>query len=93
MVTEEKLVKIVDKDIHTRGVSVEQIDSQGALIVKNIGVSVPSGYDYIEAAYDTTTDTYTYKVGGSGGTTLKVVTVTYTDSTKSNISSVSYSDV
>lgn len=47
-------------------------------------------------AYDTvvytntssTVDTYTYKSGGTGGTTTATVTITYTDSTKSQLSTV-----
>lgn len=35
--TEEKIVKIVDESTHTRGASVEQVGSQGALIVKAVG--------------------------------------------------------
>lgn len=46
-------------------------------------------HDYIAVTYPTsTTESYVYKTGGSGGTTIATVTVTYTDSTKANISSV-----
>lgn len=47
-------------------------------------------YDFISAAYpNSTTEVYTFKNGGAGGTTTAVVTVVYTDSTKDNISTVS----
>lgn len=46
-------------------------------------------YDYVAVAYpSSTTETYTYKSGGASGTTLATITVTYTDSTKENVSSV-----
>ena len=35
-----------------------------------------------------TTETYTYKRGGTSGTTYLTLTVTYTDTTKSQIQSV-----
>lgn len=46
-------------------------------------------YDYIAIAYPTaTTETYTYKSGGSGGTTEATITVTYVDATKAELVSV-----
>ena len=46
-------------------------------------------YDYIAATYPLATqEVYTYKTGGASGTTTRVVTVTYTDSTKATLSSV-----
>lgn len=54
------------------------------------GVLVTEEFDYIEAAYpDDTTEIYTYKLGGSGGTTVAEVTVTYVDNTKAEILTVS----
>lgn len=50
---------------------------------------IPSSYDYM--AYtntDSTTDTFVYKTGGSGGTTVATVTIVYTDSTKAIVSTV-----
>jgi hypothetical protein len=46
-------------------------------------------YDYIAVTYPTSSsETFTFKSGGSGGTTVRVVTVTYTDSTKESLLSV-----
>lgn len=48
-------------------------------------------WDYV--AYtntSTTVDTYVYKSGGSGGTTVKTLTITYTDTTKSQISNIAW---
>lgn len=53
-------------------------------------VTVP--FDYVGVAYpNSTTETYTYKTGGSGGTTVATVTVVYTDATKANISTITRS--
>ena len=52
------------------------------------GLEIPY-YDYLEVAYPVnTTEVYTFKAGGSGGTTVATVTVVYTDSTKENLASV-----
>jgi hypothetical protein len=53
------------------------------------GKLVPEAYNYVGVAYpEDDTEVYTYKTGGSGGDTVATVTVTYTDSTKENVSSV-----
>jgi hypothetical protein len=50
---------------------------------------VPRKYDYIAATYPTsTTEVYTFKAGGSSGTTVGTLTVTYSDDTKAQVSSV-----
>ena len=49
-------------------------------------------FDYLSASYPTSnSEVYTYKNGGSGGTTVATITVNYTDDSKKNISSVSRS--
>ena len=48
-----------------------------------------SDYDYIDGQQTSTTvDTYVYKLGGSGGTIKRIITVTYTSTAKSDIDSV-----
>lgn len=49
---------------------------------------VTEPYDYISLAQATLTDTWTFKSGGAGGTTVATVTVTFTDATKATISTV-----
>lgn len=64
-------------------------NSDGSLALP--GLDLPQ-YDYISAAYpQTDTEVYTYKTGGSGGTTVGTVTVVYTDANKTAISSVTKS--
>ena len=55
--------------------------------MKADGLNV-GAYDYMSLTQAALTDTYVYKVGGSGGTTVATVTVTFTDSTKVTISTV-----
>lgn len=57
------------------------------LVDASVGFDI-SSYDYISVAYAGTTDTFTYKTGGAGGTLVGTITITYTDSTKVNISTV-----
>lgn len=53
------------------------------------GVLVSENFDYVGASYpDTVTEVYTYKTGGSSGTTVATVTVVYTDATKETLTSV-----
>ncbi len=51
------------------------------------GLSIPI-HDFISLAQTSTQDIWTFKFGGSGGTTVATVTVTFTDSTKVTISTV-----
>ena len=47
------------------------------------GTLVTEHFDYISAAYpDSVTEVYTYKTGGSGGTTVATVTTVYTTAAK-----------
>lgn len=49
-------------------------------------------YDYIDCQQTSATvETYVFKSGGSGGTTVQTIVVSYTDSTKANIDTVEYS--
>ena len=46
-------------------------------------------YDYLSVDYpDTVTEIYTYKTGGSGGTTVATLTTVYTSASKEVLSSV-----
>lgn len=72
MPTEEKIVKIVDATIHSRGASVEQVGDQGALITKVVGtpevsisgdMSVVSDSKYVTNHLDDYTTTGVTYVG------------------------------
>lgn len=68
-------------------------------MVINADGTLPGGGGLVTAVYDyisrtltnSTTETYVYKTGGSGGTTVATVTVVYTDSTLATISTVTRS--
>lgn len=64
----------------------------GSTPVRSPTPFIDLAYDYVSVAYpNSTTETYTFKTGGSGGTTVRTVTVVYTDATKDNLSTVTRS--
>lgn len=85
----------VDESKHINRVGAIMHDKDGndisetnPLPVSPSGFQIPS-YDYIAATYPTaTTEVYTYKTGGVSGTTVAVLTLTFTDATKNVLSSV-----
>jgi len=63
------------------------VGSDGTSLALGEGL-VNFSYDYGSVAYpDSVTEVYTFKVGGSGGTTSGVITLVYTDSSKDSLSS------
>lgn len=49
-------------------------------------------YDYLDVQQtDSDTETYVFKTGGSGGTTVQTIVINYTDATKENIDNVAWS--
>lgn len=70
---------------------VEVDPTSGGTLVSLVGAGglVPQNYDYV--AYtntSTTVDTYVFKTGGSGGTTVATVTITYVATDKAQVSTV-----
>ena len=66
---------------------VEATDKGWLINLKN--TLITKNYDYVSVSYDSATqETYTFKSGGSGGTTVATVVIVYTDATKANISTV-----
>lgn len=49
---------------------------------------VKNTFDYVSLTQSSTTDTYTFYQGGSGGTLVNTVTITYTGSDKGTLSNV-----
>lgn len=88
-ITEQKITKLVDGTTPTIQATVEQVGTQGALLIKSLGSIVPFSYDYIAGVEtNATTETYSYYTGGSGGTKVATVVVVYSDSGKSFVNSV-----
>lgn len=70
---------------------VEGTADNGAINVNAVvaGQLINVDYDYVAATYpDATTEIYTFKAGGSDGTTVATITVVYTDASKANLSTV-----
>lgn len=59
----------------------------GVAQVVESGLDLPR-YDYVSNAPTSTTDVFTFKIGGSSGKVEAVVTILYTDTTKATISTV-----
>jgi hypothetical protein len=66
-----------------------EVSSTNPLPVVNFGSLITDSYDYVSVAYPlATSEVYTFKTGGAGGTTIATVTLVYTDATKANLSTV-----
>lgn len=60
--------------------------------LQSIAGMIGAAFDYLVVTYPTTSsEVYTFKTGGSGGTTISVITIVYTDATKEFISTVTKS--
>lgn len=86
----------IDRDEHDYKIDAKKVTLWGynaatdtSTRLGGLGKLVTEPFDYIGAAYpDTVTEVYTYKTGGSGGTTVATITVVYTDSSKNFVSTV-----
>ena len=55
-------------------------------IITNGSILAGVDWDYVKVTYpNATTETYTFREGGSGGTVQATVTLVYTDSTKEDL--------
>lgn len=56
------------------------------------GLTPKEDYNYVDVQQtNSTTETYVFKLGGSGGTIVQTIVLVYTDSTKANIDTVTWS--
>lgn len=71
---------------------VEYLDGKGYVRTFNAGPNAPVfNYDYIAVTYPVnTTEVYTYRLGGAGGTIQATLTVVYTSSSKNDLSTVTW---
>jgi len=79
--------------VNTAGTQVNRayVEDDGSLRVTS-GLTPGIDYDYLDVQQtDSDTETYVFKTGGSGGTTVRTVVVNYTSSSKSDIDNVSWS--
>lgn len=69
----------------------QRADGTYGLQVAGPGLTPLEDYDYIDSQQTSATvETYVYKLGGSGGTTVLTATVTFTDATKAVLDYVEY---
>ena len=67
------------------GTDLLEINTDGSVNTKQFN-TLPYGADYVATTFPTAVqEVYTYKTGGSGGTTVATMTITYTDSCKTSI--------
>jgi hypothetical protein len=64
-----------------------EVELVGTVAEYIVGMEIPA-HDYLALTEATLTDTWVYKTGGAGGTTVAIVTITYTDSGKGTIATV-----
>ena len=91
-------------DIHQERIDNAESIQAGSVRVKRVslfdssgnglglGLNIPT-YDFVSMALSAgdTTETYTFKTGGSGGTTVATVIIVYTTSTRTILSTVTKS--
>lgn len=82
----------IDRDEHASDVKAKKVlpyGWTGTTAQKQPTPFITQAYDYVAVTYpDATTDVFTFKTGGSSGTTVQTVTIVYTDSTKASLVSV-----
>jgi hypothetical protein len=91
MVTQQKITKIVDGTTPSIEATVRQVDSEGAILTSVVsgGALVTEAFDYVSVEQtDLATETYTFKIGGAGGTVVNTVAVEYTDAGRTLLKSV-----
>lgn len=67
------------------------VDESGNAI-NGPGPTAGVDFDYLDVQQTSATiETYVFKSGGSGGSTIRTLVITYTSSTKDNIDTISWS--
>lgn len=74
--------------VEVKAVTPYVLDTVTGNLTPQTGGTVPYAYDYIKPTYNSTTDVYKYYQGGSGGSLVSTVTITYTGTDKGTISSI-----
>lgn len=82
---------VIPYTLSADGLSATPVSSNAPLPVTAQSYPVAAAWDYTALVQAATTDTWTFKTGGAGGTTVATVVITYTDATKATISNVARS--
>ena len=78
---------MIEPGVSQGGIPTKIENANGTIINPATGFAIPP-YDSIVIDYSgSTTDVYTYKLGGDSGTTKATITINYTDSTKAVMAS------
>lgn len=89
--TDLAMVEIAGPNSGATQINRALVGDDGSLRV-TAGLTAGIDYDYLDVQQtDADTETYVFKTGGSGGTTVRTVVVTYTSSSKSDIDTVEWS--
>jgi len=79
---------MIEPGVSQGGVPTKIENANGTIINPATGFAIPP-YDTIVPDYSgSTADVYVYKIGGISGTTVGTITISYTDSTKSVMTSI-----
>lgn len=95
--TDSAQSKQIDQVEHNNDASAKRVvqyyqDGNGDYIQAGIPLVPNVDYDYIDIQQTSSTvETYVFKTGGSGGTTVQTIVVTYTSSAKTDLDKVEYS--
>jgi len=74
-----------------RAKRVIQVNSLGQ-VVNGQGLTAGVDYDYLDVQQtDSDTETHVYKLGGSGGITVRTIVINYTDSGKTDVNNMTWS--
>lgn len=77
-----------NRDMSIANMGGEGVSTDNPFPIIAINTLVPKKYDYIDVSSATTSDTYIFKTGGSSGTTIATIKLTYTNSAKTTLSNV-----
>lgn len=88
-VREDRVIGDGNRDVTITNIGGNAVSNENPFPVITVNSLVPKTYDYVGVASASTSDTYTFRIGGVSGDVVAIIKVTYTDSTKADLSSVS----
>lgn len=84
-------ITVEEHQHNLRAKRVIQLDELGNAI-NGAGLTPGIDYNYLDVQQtDSDTETFVYKTGGSGGTTIRTLVVNYTDSNKTDLDNITWS--
>lgn len=91
----EELIAVTG-EVRDKRIPIPQFPNKVSITKPNgsniFGLTPREDYDYVDVQQtNSTTETFVFKIGGSGGTTVQTIVIVYTDTTKANIDTVTWS--